>query len=270
MVLRDVWFAYEDRKRPVLNGVNLRLQPGELTVLVGVSGAGKSTLFSLLVRLFDPTRGEILLDGRPLPSIRLRSLRDQFAILSQDTHLFAGTIRSVLGPRDRPAGDGELWRALELVALDRFVREAPEQLDTPLGEDGVNLSGGQRRRLALARAFLLRRPILLLDEPLANVDAESAAVILDAIDELRETCTCFAVTHEASLAARADRVYRLVEGRLVRGADGTGRGAEGGVAMMASATATLRPVYCAIAHLHQDVERAHDVCRGIFTSPARR
>jgi len=104
---------------------------------------------------------------------------------------------------------------LELVALDRFVREAPEQLDTPLGEDGVNLSGGQRRRLALARAFLLRRPILLLDEPLANVDAESAAVILDAIDELRETCTCFAVSHEASLAARADRVYRLVEGRLV-------------------------------------------------------
>ena len=215
VVLRDVWFAYEDRKRPVLNGVNLRLQPGELTVLVGVSGAGKSTLFSLLVRLFDPTRGEILLDGHPLPSIRLRSLRDQFAILSQDTHLFAGTIRSVLGPRDRPADDGELWRALQLVALDRFVREAPEQLDTPLGEDGVNLSGGQRRRLALARAFLLRRPILLLDEPLANVDAESAAVILDAIDELRETCTCFAVTHEASLAARADRVYRLVEGRLV-------------------------------------------------------
>ena len=91
----------------MLNGVNLRLQPGELTVLVGVSGAGKSTLFSLLVRLFDPTRGEILLDGHPLPSIRLRSLRDQFAILSQDTHLFAGTIRSVLGPRDRPADDGE-------------------------------------------------------------------------------------------------------------------------------------------------------------------
>ena len=215
VTLREVWFAYDDRKRPVLNGLNLRLQPGELTVLVGVSGAGKSTLFSLLVRLFDPTRGEILLDGHPLPSIRLRSLRDQFAFLSQDTHLFAGTIRSVLGPRDRAADDGELWQALKLVALDRFVRETPEQLDTPLGEDGVNLSGGQRRRLALARAFLLRRPILLLDEPLANVDEESAAVILDAIEELRETCTCFAVSHEASLAARADRIYRLVDGRLV-------------------------------------------------------
>ena len=213
--LRDVWFTYPDRGRPVLRGVTLRLRPRQLTVLVGASGAGKSTLMSLLVRLFEPTRGEILLDGIPLPSIQLASLRDQFAVLSQDTHLFAGSIREVLQPRDTTLEDATLWRALALVSLDRFVGQTPRRLDTALGEDGVNLSGGQRRRLALARAFLLNRPILLLDEPLANLDPESAAVILAAIDTLRATCTCFAVTHDQLLVDRADRVCRLVDGKLV-------------------------------------------------------
>ncbi len=213
--LRDVWFAYANRQRSVLRGVSVRLQPGELTALVGASGAGKTTLMSLIVRLFEPTRGDILLDGRPIRSIRLASLREQFAILSQDTHLFAGTVRKVLQPPGGDLDEAALWRALKLVSLDSFVRQSPDQLDTVLGEDGVNLSGGQRRRLALARAFLLDRPILLLDEPLANVDPESTTVILDAIEELRGIRTCFAVTHDQALVDRADRVCRLVDGQLV-------------------------------------------------------
>jgi len=210
--LRDVWFEYPDRAHTVLQGVNLRLAPGELTVLMGPSGAGKSTLFHLLVRLFDPSRGSVLLDGRPLPSIALRSLRAQFALLTQDTHLFAGTLREAL--TDGSASEAEVWAALRLVALDDFVRSLPHGLDTLIGEDALNVSGGQRRRLALARAFLLKRPILLLDEPLANIDAASASVILDALDCMRQTRTCFAVTHEPMLAARADRVYRLDRGEL--------------------------------------------------------
>jgi ATP-binding cassette subfamily B protein len=213
--LREVWFAYANRQRSVLRGVSVRLQPGELTALVGASGAGKTTLMSLIVRLFEPTRGDILLDGRSIRSIRLAALRGQFAILSQDTHLFAGTVRKVLQPPGSGLDDPALWRALKLVSLDSFVRQSPDQLDTVLGEDGVNLSGGQRRRLALARAFLLDRPILLLDEPLANVDPESATVILDAIEELRGVRTCFAVTHDQALVDRADRVCQLVDGQLV-------------------------------------------------------
>lgn len=208
--MRDVWFEYPDRARPVLRGVTLRLQPGELAVLTGASGAGKSTLFSLLVRLFDPSAGEVRLDGRPLPAISLRSLRAQFAVLSQDTHLFAGTLREAL--TSRAASDDEIWKALALVSLDGFVRALPLGLATPLGEDALNLSGGQRRRVALARAFLQRRPILLLDEPLANIDANSAAVILNALDRLRRTQTCFAVTHDRALIERADRVYRIENG----------------------------------------------------------
>jgi ATP-binding cassette, subfamily B, bacterial len=213
--LRDLWFTYANRQRPVLRGVNVRLHPGELTALVGASGAGKTTLMSLIVRLFEPTRGDILLDGRPIRSIRLTSLREQFAILSQDTHLFAGTVRKVLQPPGDTLDDAALWRALKLVSLDGFIQQSPDHLDTVLGEDGVNLSGGQRRRLALARAFLLDRPILLLDEPLANVDPESATVILDAIEQLRGVRTCFAVTHDQSLVDRADRVCRLIDGQLV-------------------------------------------------------
>jgi ATP-binding cassette, subfamily B, bacterial len=213
--LREVWFAYANRQRSVLRGVSVRLQPGELTALVGASGAGKTTLMSLIVRLFEPTRGDILLDGRPIRSIRLTSLREQFAILSQDTHLFAGTVRKVLQPPGDTLDDAALWRALKLVSLDGFIQQSPDHLDTVLGEDGVNLSGGQRRRLALARAFLLDRPILLLDEPLANVDPESATVILDAIEQLRGVRMCFAVTHDQSLVDRADRVCRLIDGQLV-------------------------------------------------------
>jgi ATP-binding cassette, subfamily B, bacterial len=223
--VRDVWFEYPERARPVLRGVTFRLEPGQLTVLTGASGAGKSTLFNLLVRVFDPSAGQVRLDGRALPSISLRSLREQFAVLSQDTHLFAGTLREAL--TSDVTADDEIWNALALVSLDDFVKGLPLGLATPLGEDAPNLSGGQRRRIALARAFLLGRPILLLDEPLANIDADSAAVILNALDRLRRTQTCFAVTHDRALIERADRVYRIENGDVFeltdwRRAAGTG------------------------------------------------
>jgi ATP-binding cassette, subfamily B, bacterial len=216
--LRDVWFSYATpgrRRGTVLRGVNLRLQPGELTVLVGASGAGKSTLLSLLVRLFDPTAGTILLDGVPLPRITIDSLRGQIATMAQDTRLFAGTIRQAITPAERVIADQQIWDALTLVAMDGFVRDLPERLDTALGEDGVNLSGGQRQRLSLARAFLLDRPILLLDEPLSNVDAESEAVIAAALARWRRGRTCLAITHRLSLFEHADAIYRLQDGGII-------------------------------------------------------
>jgi ATP-binding cassette subfamily B protein len=215
---RDVWFKYPDGEEEgdfVLCGVNMRLEPGRLSVLVGASGAGKSTIMSLVVRLFDPSAGDILLDGRPLREITLGSLRAQTAVMTQDTHLFSGSLRKALVPDGVQPGEEKIWEALALVALDDFVRDLPGQLDTKLGEDALNLSGGQRQRLSLARALLMDRPIILLDEPLANVDEASAAVILAALDRLRVTRTCLAITHQTSLLDYADVVYRLEAGRVV-------------------------------------------------------
>ena len=217
---RDVWFKYPDgdsregRAEYVLRGVDMRLEPGRLAVLVGPSGAGKSTIMSLLVRLFDPTSGAVLLDGRPLREITLRSLRAQIAVMTQDTHLFSGSLRRALVPDGAEPTAEQIWEALALVAMDDFVRALPRQLETKLGEDALNLSGGQRQRLSLARAFLLDRPVLLLDEPLANVDDASAAVILRALDRLRATRTCLAITHQTQLLGYADAVYRLDGGRV--------------------------------------------------------
>lgn len=217
---RNVWFKYpaegteDERAEFVLHGVNMRLEPGRLSVLVGPSGAGKSTIMSLLVRLYDPAGGDILLDGRPLREITLRSLRSQVAVMTQDVHLFSGSLRRALVPDGAEAAEERIWEALALVALDDFVRALPRRLETKLGEDALNLSGGQRQRLSLARAFLLDRPVLLLDEPLANVDDASAAVILRALDSLRATRTCLAITHQTQLLDFADVVYRLDGGRV--------------------------------------------------------
>ena len=217
---RNVWFKYpnedarDERAEYVLRGVDMRLEPGRLAVLLGPSGAGKSTIMSLLVRLYDPTGGHVLLDGRPLREITLRSLRTQVAVMTQDTHLFSGSLRRALVPDGAEPTEERIWEALALVALDDFVRELPRQLETKLGEDALNLSGGQRQRLSLARAFLLDRPVLLLDEPLANVDDASAAVILRALDSLRATHTCLAITHQTQLLDYADVVYRLDGGRV--------------------------------------------------------
>lgn len=220
--LDDVWFTYparEEARPPVLRGVHMLLEPGRLTVLLGASGAGKSTLISLFLRLFEPTAGTVRLDGQPLGAFTLRSLRAQFAVMTQDLHLFSGTIRQTLAlDGTSQLDERRVWDALAFVALDGFVRALPAGLDTSLGEDGVNLSGGQRQRLSLARAFLLDRPILLLDEPLANVDAESARVILEALHQLRANRTCVAITHESTLVAHADVVYRLDQGAVTQDA----------------------------------------------------
>jgi ABC-type multidrug transport system fused ATPase/permease subunit len=219
--MRGVSFSYPPdggETRPVLDRIDLRLAPGSFTVLTGPSGAGKSTLLHLLLRIVEPTAGEIALDGLPYARIRLASLRAQFAVMLQETHLFAGSLRAALQPADAPAvAERALWDALAQVALEDDVRALPEALDTPLGEAGVNLSGGQRARLSLARALLLDRPILLLDEPLANVDDESQRIIVDALHRIAAGRTCLGVSHQPALARIADRVVCLDACRLHAG-----------------------------------------------------
>ncbi|MCB1985398.1 MAG: ABC transporter ATP-binding protein [Burkholderiales bacterium] len=199
----------------VLNNINFVLEPGKLTLLTGPSGSGKSTLLNLMLRMMDPTSGAIYFDGVPYPDIQLKnSLRRQFAVMLQRNYVFAGSLHEHFYIAGREPEDAQIWHALEMVAMTDFVKKLPQGLYTTLGEDAVNLSGGQRARLALARTFLMDRPVLLLDEPLANVDPESREIILDALDCIRAGRSCLVVTHQFEMADRADRIVVLRNGQL--------------------------------------------------------
>ena len=223
--LREVSFSYPDQNQPdiqrtVFDHISLQIEPGSFTILEGQSGSGKSTLLNLLLRLYDPQQGSLLLDGIPYKQLRIKSIRDQFAVMLQDAHFFAGSLRESLQPTDSEISDDEIWQALENVAMVDFVRQLTDKLDTPLGEGAGNLSGGQRARLSLARALLMKRPILLLDEPLANVDEKSQQVIIAELQRLKGSQTCIAVSHQPALRQCASRVVHLTDGRLVEALSG--------------------------------------------------
>ncbi|MDR4517725.1 MAG: ABC transporter ATP-binding protein/permease [Nitrosomonas sp.] len=201
--------------RHVLDTINFVLEPGKLTLLTGPSGSGKSTLLNLMLRMMGPTSGTLYFDGVPYPDIQLKnSLRRQFAVMLQRNYVFSGNLHEHFFIADREPDDAQIWHALEMVAMTDFVKKLPQGLYTSLGEDAINLSGGQRARLALARTFLMDRPVLLLDEPLANVDPESREIILDALDRIRAGRSCLVVTHQFEMADRADHIFVLRNGRL--------------------------------------------------------
>lgn len=214
---RNVSFSYPEggnSRAAVLNNVNLRIEPDRLVLLTGESGAGKSTLLSLMLRLYEPNSGEILLDGVPLRQIALQSLRSNISVNLQQPHLFSGTIREVFQIDGQYAPDEQIRAALARVHLDRFVRSLPQGLDTRLAEEGINLSGGQQKRLSLALSLVMDRPIVLLDEPLANVDSRSADVIVRALEQFRRGRTCLVITHSPRLLQHADVIYQLRQGEI--------------------------------------------------------
>ncbi len=217
VTIDDVTFRYPSSVNTgwTIQNVSFHLEPNSLTVLAGRSGSGKSTLLHLLVRIFDPDVGRVLLDGVPLDEMRLRDIRRHVFLVRQHTHLFGGTWREVLCEGDE-ISETKLWDALSSVALDGRVRRLPQQLDTPLSENASNVSGGERRRISIARAFLRPCAVLLLDEPLAHIDVKSEAIIIEAIAQLCSRTTCLVASHRQSLLDRANHVYWLESGRIVR------------------------------------------------------
>ena len=214
--LEAVSFSYPAaREHPVLDGVELELRPGETVALVGESGAGKSTLASLLLRLAEPDGGRVVAGSVDLASCDAAVWRTQIAWVPQRPTLFRGTIAHNLRLGDPTADDRRVREAAELAGADSFVRELPEGYETTVGDGGRELSAGEGRRLALARAFLRDAPLLILDEPTANLDPASAELVGDAIDRIRERHTILLIAHRTELARRADRVVALTGGRLV-------------------------------------------------------
>jgi len=212
-----VSFAYTAGRR-ALDGISLRLEPGQRVALVGRSGAGKSTLAALLARFYDPNEGSVRIDGRDARDCALVWLRQQVGILLQDTVLFRGTVAENIA-YGSTATRAEIVGAARAAGAHEFVARLPDGYGTELGAGGAGLSGGQRQRLGIARVLLRDPPILVLDEPTTGLDAASEARLVLALESLMEGRTTLVVTHSIALARRAGRVLVLDEGRVVE--DGT-------------------------------------------------
>jgi ABC-type multidrug transport system fused ATPase/permease subunit len=227
LALRGVWFAYAEGA-PVLRHLDLEVGAGERVCVVGPTGAGKSTLLALLLRFYDPAAGTVELDGVDLRRLGLASLRRQIALVPQDPWMLDGTIADNVAFGRPWGGPGDLRAAASACGLDELIQGLPNGWSTRIGEGGVRLSGGQRRRVALARAILRDASVLLLDEPTSGLDAASEQAVLDALDRAAEGRTVLSVSHRLSLAARADRVMVLDGGRVVEHGPGAELLAAGG------------------------------------------
>jgi thiol reductant ABC exporter CydD subunit len=213
--LERVSFSYPGRGRPALDELDLVLEPGESVALVGPSGAGKSTIASLLLRLAEPTAGRVLAGGLDLTDFEPEAWRRQLAWLPQRPSLLRATVAENIRLADPAAGSERVQAAAALAGADGFVAALPDGYETVVGDGGRPLSAGQARRLALARAFLRDAPLVILDEPTAHLDPESAERVADAIDGYRGRCTLLLITHHPELAVHCDRIVRIEDGKPV-------------------------------------------------------
>ena len=212
----EVAFAYhDDPETPILAGINLTVQPGEMLALVGPSGAGKTTLVNLIPRFFDPSSGRICIDGRDLRALQVKSLREQIGIVPQETLLFGGSVRENILYGRLEASEAEIVEAARSANAHAFIQQLPEGYDTLVGERGVKLSGGQRQRIAIARAILKDPCILLLDEATSSLDSESEGLVQDALERLMHGRTSIVIAHRLSTIQNAQRIAVLEAGRLV-------------------------------------------------------
>ncbi|MHB1907156.1 MAG: ABC transporter ATP-binding protein, partial [Acidimicrobiales bacterium] len=209
-----VTFGY-DPARPVLTHVDLEIAPGESVAFVGPTGAGKSTLAKLANRFYDPVEGRVLVDGIDLREVTLSSLRRQVGVVPQEPFLFAGSIRTNLAFGRPDATEAEIDEAIDLVGLRELVDRLPEGLATAVHERGQTLSAGERQQLALARAFLARPRVLILDEATSSLDLQSEIVVERALDALLEGRSAILIAHRLTTAQRADRIAVVDRGGIV-------------------------------------------------------
>jgi ABC-type multidrug transport system fused ATPase/permease subunit len=214
VVVGGVGFAYKGRQE-TLSDISFEALPGEKIAIVGHTGAGKSTLMSLLVRFYDPVSGVIQIDDVDLRDLKLSSLREQISVVLQEPLLFSGTIKENIRYGKLDADHDEIVAAARAANAHDFIEGLPEGYGTVLGERGAHISGGERQRICVARAFLKDAPILILDEPTSSIDSKTEGVILDALDDLMEGRTSFMIAHRLSTVRHADQIIVLSQGRIV-------------------------------------------------------
>lgn len=212
--MEGVIFGYET-DRPILQDINLEIEPGETVALVGKTGAGKSTLASLIPRFFDPWEGSVIVNEMDVRDVQLSSLRKQVGLVLQDSYLLPTTIAENIAFGNPEASREMILEAAELARALEFIRNLPHQFETVIGESGYSLSGGEKQRIAIARALLKDAPILILDEPTSAIDSQTEDELLIALEMLMEGRTTLIIAHRLSTVHRADRILVLDDGKIV-------------------------------------------------------
>ena len=211
---KDVSFAYKKTDAEAINKVNISIEGGTTAALVGHSGAGKSTIINLIPRFYDPSKGQILIDDQNIRNVSLFSLRKNISLVSQDIILFDDTVRSNIAYANLEATDDQIKKACEFAAANEFIEKLPQKFETIIGENGVRLSGGEKQRISIARAFLKNSPIILLDEATSSLDAESEEKVQNAVMDLTKNRTTLVIAHRLSTIIRADKIILVNRGEI--------------------------------------------------------
>ena len=211
----NIDFKYDTTNEKAINGINLTIDGGKITALVGQSGAGKSTIVNLIPRFYDPQKGEILIDNQSIQKVNLDSLRKKISLVSQDIVLFDDTIRNNVAYADANASNEEVEKACKFAAADEFIDKLPNKYETIIGENGVRLSGGQKQRISIARAILKKSPIILFDEATSSLDNESERVVQNAINNLIKGRTTLIIAHRLTTIHNADKIFVMKKGEVI-------------------------------------------------------
>jgi len=207
--LKNVSFTYPKTERDAINNINILIEGGKIAALVGHSGAGKSTILNLLPRFYDPSNGQVYIDGQNILNVSLSSLRKNIALVSQDIILFDDTVKANIAYANLNASSDQIDNACKFAAAHEFIKSLPKSYETIIGENGVRLSGGQKQRISIARAILKDSPIILLDEATSSLDAESEEKVQNAIMYLTKNRTTLVIAHRLSTIIRADKIIKL-------------------------------------------------------------
>jgi len=212
---KDVNFFYDKEDGKVLEKVNLKFSGGKMTSLVGHSGSGKSTILNLIPRFYDVQSGDILIDNQSIYKAKIKSLRNNISLVSQETTLFDDTIKNNIKYAKDDASDQEIFEAAKLSYCDEFINQFPNKYDTLIGENGVRLSGGEKQRISIARALMKKSPIILLDEATSSLDSETESKIQEALSILTKNRTTIVIAHRLSTILNSNNIYVLDSGKIL-------------------------------------------------------